>query len=348
MASINPSTPPFLTVPLEIRRHIYSFCIPHHLTFDCSADMYYQNRPVGWIEPPWHSNESCDGYTSHEEEHVDDRRCIGDGKLPTLREIEGICDQESLAKENGLDRDTNSQFGFSQQDDHDPSSFTSYRGALPALLLLHRQITDEVEMMLYERNTFVVDLHSHNEYIERQFTRRTQEVMRNIILILRPTETSYHPDSLMDPETWDIVLGNLLTLGVIIKQPNPSILECIGGSEDTHGDFFALLQDKKRTAVRQWMAWLLPIFEYLVQTIPEQTEIVVDVSEEDDTMQALEYFQKGPFRFQRLPAVDSIPNRVGFAWESGSTGSSDLDYDDSPTSCRDIINYSDEEYCYSD
>ncbi|KAI1133689.1 hypothetical protein F5Y10DRAFT_228349 [Nemania abortiva] len=336
MASTDPSVPgsPLLAVPLEIRRHIYSFCVPHHLTFDCSADMYYQNRPVGWIEPPWHSNESCEGYTSYEEDPIN---------------LQDVFDKESPTNEGGSDCGRKAQSRLFEQDDHDLFSFSSYRSAFPALLLLCRQITHEVETMLYERNTFVVDIHSQNEHTERQFSRRNQELMRNIILILRPVEAPYQPDSLLDPDIWNTALGNLMTLGVILEQPKPPILDWIRESEkEPSGDFPTLLQNKKRAAAGQWMTWLLPVFEYLVRTIPEQTEIVVDVTEEDDTMQALEYFQKGPFRFQRLPTADSIPNRVGFAWESGSMESWDAYYDDGPTSCRDIINDSDYEYYYSD
>ncbi|KAJ8124289.1 hypothetical protein O1611_g9352 [Lasiodiplodia mahajangana] len=309
--------------------------------------MYYQNRPVGWIEPPWHSSETCDGYTSHEENHVDEKLCIKDGKLPALRGIEDICDEEYPGKEIGLDRDRSMQFGLFERDDYDP--LPSLPSALPTLLLLNRQITDEVERMLYERNTFVVDLHCQNEYIQRQFTRRTQEIMRNIILVLRPMESPHHRDSLMNPEIWDTILGNLLTLGVIVTQPDPPLLEWIEESrKNDHRDFFTLLRDKKKAAVEQWMTWLLPVFEYLVRTIPEHTEIVVDISEEEDVMETLEYFQKGPFRFERLPVADSIFNRIEFAWESGSIGPPDPDYDDAPTGYRDLISYSDDDYCYSD
>ncbi|KAI0915125.1 hypothetical protein F4823DRAFT_557572 [Ustulina deusta] len=357
MASTSLSAPasPLLAIPLEIRRHIYGFCIPQHLTFDCSNDMYYQNRPVGWIEPLRHSNEGCDRYSSDDEDFLDEVRRLhsewkGKGILSPLEEIEEIRVEDARAEEDGSDRSMKEEFGpFGLGSLHFPSP-SSHMSSLPALLLLCRQITDEVETMLYEGNTFTIDIHCQGQYhVERQFTERNRERMRNIILVLRPIGVPYQPDSLMDPEIWDSVLGNLVTLGVIIEQPEPPLLEWLEDSEkEATGNFLTFLRDRKREAVGEWMTWLLPIFEYLVRAVPKQTEIVVDVTEEEDTVQALEFFQKGPFRFQRLPAADSISNKVEFAWESGSRESWYPDADDSPTSCRDIIQDSDYDYYYSD
>ncbi|KAK5628447.1 hypothetical protein RRF57_004162 [Xylaria bambusicola] len=348
---------PLLAVPLEIRRHIYGFCIPQKLTFDCSDDMYYQNRPVGWIEPLRHINESYDRYTSDDENFLDGVEYLhsewkGKGKLSPLEEIEEICTEDSLVEKDGSD-------GSSMEDDlglcgleslqFPPSS--SHMSSLPALLLLCRQINEEVEIMLYEGNTFTVDIHCQSQYyLERQFTKRNRERMRNIILVIRPIGVPYEPDSLMDPDIWDTVLGNLISLGVIIEQPEPPLLEWLEDSEkETTGNFLTFLRDRKREAVGQWMTWLLPIFEYLVRAVPKQTEIVVDVTEEEDTVQTLEFFQKGPFRFQRLPAADAISNKVEFAWESGSRESFYRDVvDEGPASCKDVINDSDYDYYYSD
>ncbi|KAI0458784.1 hypothetical protein F5B21DRAFT_406101 [Xylaria acuta] len=344
-----------LSIPLEIRRCIYGFCIPQHLTFDCSDDMYYQNRPPGWVEPPWHSNERCDEYASSEENFINELHSLqrewrskDNSFLLEATEVASV-DEDSWAcgtKESSERLELGSCGSISSPSD---------RSALPALLLLCRQINEEVETMLYQGNTFTVNIHDQGQYhVERQFTPRKQERMRNMILVLRPIGVPYQPSSLMDPEIWDTVLGNLLTLGVIVEQPEPPLLEWLEDSEKVApGNFLAFLQDRKKEAVAEWMTWLLPIFEYLVQAIPKQTEIVVDVTEEEDTeegdtVQALEFFQKGPFRFQKLRAADSIPNRLEFGWESTSGESWYRDHGDGPTSCRDITNDSDYDYNYSD
>lgn len=353
---IGASNSPLLAIPLEIRRHIYGFCIPQNLTFDCSDDMYYQNRPVGWIEPLRHTNETFDRYASDDESFFDGIECLhnewkGKGKLSPLQEIEEICTEDSPGEEDGSDHSTRDSLGLYGLESLQFPPTSSHMSSLPALLLLCRQINEEVETMLYEGNTFTIDIHCQSQYyLERQFTKRNRERMRNLVLVIRPVGVPYQPASLMDPEIWDAVLGNLVSLGVIIEQPEPPLLEWLQDSgKEAAGNFLAFLRDRKREAVGQWMTWLLPIFEYLVRTVPKETEIVVDVTEEEDTVQALEFFQKGPFRFQRLPAADSISNKVEFAWESGSRESWNQDVvDDGPTSCRDIINDSDYEYYYSD
>ncbi|KAI1306930.1 hypothetical protein F5Y03DRAFT_132473 [Xylaria venustula] len=352
---VSASGSPLLAIPLEVRRHIYGFCIPQNMTFDCSDDMFYQNRPIGWIQRLRHSDGSCDRYVDDAENLVDELQCLhgewkGKNKLSPLEEIEEVSIEDDPTEEDESDHSMKEEYGLlglGSLQFPPPSSQTS---SLPALLLLCHQITDEVGTMLYEGNTFMVDVHCQGQYyLERQFTERNRERMRNIILVLRAKETPCELGSLMDPEIWDGVLGNLVTLGVIIEQPEPPLLEWLEDSEkEATGNFLTFLRDRKREAVGEWMTWLLPIFEYLVRAVPKQTEIVVDVTEEEDTVQALDFFQKGPFRFQRLPAADSISNKVEFAWESGSRESLYQDADDGPTSCRDVINDSDYDYYYSD
>ncbi|KAI0408958.1 hypothetical protein F4802DRAFT_305597 [Xylaria palmicola] len=344
-----------LATPLEIRRHIYGFCIPQHLTFDCTGDMYYQNRPAGWIEPPWHSNESCGRYSVDGEGNINEfdyltREWRLEDKLTPLEEVGSVCAEDSSAEGDGE--------GYRMKEDFidlEPGSpyyptASSNKSALPALLVLCRQINDEAETMLYQGNTFTVDIHYQGQYhVDRQFTKRNRERMRNLILVLRPIGAPFQPNALMDPAVWDAVLGNLTTLGVVVEQPEPPLLEWLEDSEkEAPGNFLDFLADRKRRAVGEWMTWLLPIFEYLVRAVPAQTEILVDVTEEEDTVQALEFFRDGPFRFQKLPTADAVSNRVEFAWESGSRASWYPDQDDSPTSCRDIIQDSDYEYYYSD
>ncbi|KAI1197962.1 hypothetical protein F5X97DRAFT_343246 [Nemania serpens] len=342
-----------LAAPLEIRRHIYSFCIPQRLTFDCSGDMYYQNRLIGWIEPPWRSNEGCcDTRAGLEEESVDEIRYLrgkwsANNPLSPIEEIEDILAEGSSSGEDGVDYGVKQQFGYLEQENEYFSDPSTRRSALPALLLLCRQITDEVETMLYDRNTFMVDNYYQCEYLRKQFTKRKQARMRNMILVLRP----FLPNPFADHDTWDPVLGNLLTLGLIIEQPEPPLLEWLRDS-GKWPDYTTFLREKKREAAAKRMTSLAPVFEYLVRAVPERTEIVLDVAEEEEgTVQTLELFQKERFRFRRLPIADSIANGVEFAWESESRESWYPEYDDDddgPTSCRDVINDSDYEYCYSD
>ncbi|GAW12024.1 hypothetical protein ANO14919_013790 [Xylariales sp. No.14919] len=320
--------------------------------------MYYQNRPLGWIQPLRYSNGGCDGYASDSDYLASELYCLhdewkGKGEVFPLETIETVGTEDSPTEEDGSSyavKETSRLPSLGGDYFPRPSSRMS---SLPALLLLCRQINDEVETMLYEGNTFTIDVHCQGQYhLEKQFTKKNRERMRHIILILRPIDTQ--PSSLMDPKIWDSVLGNLVTLGVIVKQPEQPERNQQGWlvdyGKEAVGDFQTFLRERKIEAVAEWMAWLLPIFEYLIQAVPKQTEIVVDVIEGEDTVQSLEFFQKGPFRFQRLPAADSlsISNKVEFAWESGSRGSwyPDDDDDDGLASCGNLDNES--EYAYSD
>ncbi|KAI0537992.1 hypothetical protein GGR58DRAFT_321297 [Xylaria digitata] len=351
MASTYPSgsRSALLAIPLELRRHIYSYCIPQHLTFDCAEDMYYQNRPLGWIQPLWHSNDGCDGFAEDDDYFVGELHCLqdewkGKDRLSPLEHIEDIGSEDSSTEGNGSGYGMKKTVGLLRPEGRYYPSPSSRMSSLPALLLLCRQINDEVETMLYEGNTFTVDIDCQGQYhLEKQFTKKNRERMRHIILVLQPIRPQ--PSLLMDPEIWDSVLGNLVTLGVIVKQTERQ--EWFEDNEkEAPGNFLDFFAERKREAVGELMTWLLPVFEYLVRAVPKQTEIVVDVTEEEDTVRALEFFQEGPFRFQRLPAADSIPNKIEFAWESESRGPWYQDDDDCPASCRDIGNDSD--YDYSD
>ncbi|KAI1108882.1 hypothetical protein F5Y14DRAFT_434488 [Nemania sp. NC0429] len=349
-----------LAAPLEIRRHIYSFCIPQRLTFDCSGDMYYQNRLVGWIEPPWRSDEGCCDTTGAglEEESVDEIRYLrgkwsANNPLSPIEEIEDVLAEGTSSDGGGgggggVDYGVKEQFGVLERDNDYFSDPSTRRSALPALLLLCRQITNEVEAMLYDGNTFVVDNYYPCEHLARQFTKRKQARMRNMILVLRP----FLPNPFTDRDTWDPVLGNLLTLGIIIEQPEPPLLEWLRDS-GKWPDYTAFLREKKREAAGKRMASLAPVFEYLVRAVPEHAEVVLDVAEEEEgVVQTLGCFQEGRLRFRfcfrRLPVADSITNGVEFAWESESRESWSLDYDEGSTGCGDTINESDYDYCYSE
>ncbi|KAI3324097.1 hypothetical protein HD806DRAFT_543515 [Xylariaceae sp. AK1471] len=222
--SVHPSASnsALLAVPLDIRRHIYSFCIPQNLLFNVSDHIF----PV--TQPTW--------YVS---------------------------------------------------------------SALPTLLLLCHQITDEVKTILYGVNAFVVNLHGNGQNaLAKRFTPKTREKMRRVLLILRPMGSTYQPWFRMDPEIWDGILANIVRLGVVAEQPKRS-----GHDWRRFGDAY------EEDPLREWLTWIQPIFSYLVRSVPKHTEIVVDADEEEDTVQAVERIQEGRFRFQRLQEADFVFDR---------------------------------------
>jgi hypothetical protein len=53
-------------MPVEIRLLVYRFCIPQNKCFNCSHDMYYQNRAPEWDEPLSNSTEDVGRYYADE------------------------------------------------------------------------------------------------------------------------------------------------------------------------------------------------------------------------------------------------------------------------------------------
>ncbi|KAF1959903.1 hypothetical protein CC80DRAFT_405545, partial [Byssothecium circinans] len=205
------------------------------------------------------------------------------------------------------------------------------RSALPALLLVCRQITDEVRAMLYGGNTFRVIVHGGGPFdLGRLFSSETMEQMRKMIFVLRPMGVSYRRDFCMDPKIWDGVLGSLSILGIIAEQPEPPSPYSRPGVEPE--DVF-----------EEFRAWLIPILEYLGRALPRTAQIVVDANKEEDTIHIFEKVMPGRCHFQRLRAADFIFRRGEFSLESGY-----WDEDDGPTSVRDIINECDYDRYYSD
>jgi hypothetical protein len=314
----NPSG--FLALPLEIRQQIYGFCIPQNLCFTCSDDMYHQNRPLGWYKP----TRRLDG-TLEESDY-----------LYYEREYSGVTSTDE-GDSNGKDSDEEEEYKPCGLDDYcqlsrrsRPRSSASRPKALLGLLLVCHQITSEVTAMLYRLNTFTVNVHSDGQLeLATRFSSETREKMRKMILVLQPTGISYDPYFRMDQKLWGGVLGKLLILGVVVEQPDPS------------PDMWP--RETQEDVFKEWAAWLTPIMEYLGQTLPKTSRIVVDANKEERTAETLEKLMPGRCRFQRLRAGDAIFNRGEFSQES-----EDWDYDDGPTSCRDIIDSWDYDYYYSD
>ncbi|GAP84804.1 hypothetical protein SAMD00023353_0801170 [Rosellinia necatrix] len=264
MASINPpaSPGPLLTVPLEIRRMIYGYCLPQGQTFDCSDDMAAQNRPLGWS--PRYADEIDEEYPSGSSSSSSSSE-DGGGNYNEEDKREGEGEGKISADER---RHHNNHHNNHH---HYRWPLPTTKSALPALLLVCHQITDEAETMLYAGNVFTVDaaagagvgagVGAYDVAASLPFAPRNQRRIRNVILELRPATTgmanprrggssssssrchgrpnapsSSSPSSspplplLLDPGVWDPIIGNLATLGVIVGQPEDSVFDFLYGS----------------------------------------------------------------------------------------------------------------------
>ena len=131
----------------------------------------------------------------------------------------------------------------------------SRQSALPGVLLVCRQMTEEVEMMLYGGNIFTVNVHGNGQLDLLKFSTKRRGEMRKTILVLRPMGVSYRPAFRMGPEISDSVFGNLRTLGVVAEQPEPS-------------SPYPWPQVERDDVFEEWGAWLTPILEYLNRILP--------------------------------------------------------------------------------
>ena len=145
-----------------------------------------------------------------------------------------------------------------------------------------------------------------------------------MILLLRPGGD----DRGWNPSVWEGILGNILILGVIIQKPKA----------DIDGEYL----------LDEWISWLTATLQQLGPALPKTTKIVVDTNEDDSMVQIVNKEIPGRCVFQRLRVGDGIFRRGEFAAGTGLLDESDYDYDEGPTSCRDIIGDCDYDLYYSD
>ncbi|KAF5263602.1 hypothetical protein FOXYS1_5643 [Fusarium oxysporum] len=296
LTSLNSSL--FLAIPQEIRQQIYELCVPLSFRVIIRQDMCSIVCGEG------------DGFQSEHETHG----------------------TEDVPEDFSSDIVEADDMGFPGPPRlHGIETSSSRRSALPELLLVCRQITDEIKAVLYGSITFTVEICDDGEaYLASLFSLETREHFRKMILVLRSEGLCYRAGFHMNPKIWDKLFSNLSILGIIVEQPEPS----------TPYELHMVDSDDVK---EKWIAWLTPILEYINRAVPSRIKIVADTNQMAEATQIVEGAMPGRCNFQTLRAADSIFRRVEFSYESGY-----WDDDDWPTSCRDIIDTCDYDYYYSD
>ncbi|KAJ4252361.1 hypothetical protein NW762_010959 [Fusarium torreyae] len=273
---------PFLAMPLELRQRIYQLCIPKNVHVIISGGVCYKAPYQGDFTSV--GSEICDGLST---------------------------DSVETSKAKEISTITESLIGNAIQD----------KSALPQLLLLCHQITDEVKALLYNANIFQINVPPGGELDTlKLFGREPMDQLRKVVLVFEPENGLGYPGSHMDPKAWDVLLGKLLILGIIIDQlepPTPNYTD-----EDMSDDDL-----EERTA------WLTPNLDYLSRAVPETTKIIVDVNKVDLAAQLVEKALPSRFTFQKLLAGDYIFRRGRYS------GYSDYDDDTSWRDCVDDCDY---------
>lgn len=220
-ASAPPTPASFLGLPLELRWHIYSFCLP----------------------------------------------------------------RDDFSKESGYLYPSYTAFDF---------NYPAYLAErLDNLLLVCRQINDEVETMLYAKNTFKVHVHETGEEdLKILASKRNRDgKLRKMVWFLRSCGASYHPDFRLDTGFWDGLLGNLSTFGLVVELPRHSLYETWKDWEDR---------------CEEWKAWVTPLLQYLGRAILKTVLVVVDASQQKKMIKIVETVMPGRCRFQDLLSGDPV------------------------------------------
>ncbi|KAH7236630.1 hypothetical protein BKA59DRAFT_517141 [Fusarium tricinctum] len=287
-SSVSSKQSVFLAIPEEIRRQIYELCIPINSRIVICQDMCYCALQDG------------DGFQPKQETYdtEDDSEEVPEDSSPDIPET----DDRDLPKPPML---------------QDVKKSASRRTALPELLLVCRQITDELKPVLYGSTTFTVDISGDDEeYVEQLFSLETRDHFRKMILIFRNEDLSFEADRYLNSKIWDRIFSNLLKLGLIVEQPEPW---------------------EGYLALEEWKARLTSTLEYINRAVPDKTKIIADTNKEAGATQIVERMMPGRCEFQKLLDGDSVLDRY---WNGND--------DDGPTSCMDCIDDGDYDFYYSD
>ncbi|KAM0545323.1 hypothetical protein ACHAPJ_011395 [Fusarium lateritium] len=273
---------PILAMPLELRQRIYQLCIPKNVHMIISGGVCYKAPYQGDFTSV--GSEICD-----------------DSSRDSVKTSEG----------EKISAITESLIGNAIQD----------KSALPQLLLLCHQITDEVKAMLYNANIFQINVPPGGEMDTlKLFGCEPMDQLRKVVLVFEPEKGLGYPGSHMNPKTWDVLLGKLLTLSIIIDQLEPSTPNYTDESQSDDG-------------LEERAAWLTPDLDYLSRAVPETTKIIVDVNEVELAVQLAEKSLPSRFTFQKLLAGDYIFERGRYS------GRSNYDDDTSWRDCVDDCDY---------
>ncbi|RSM04780.1 hypothetical protein CDV31_009871 [Fusarium ambrosium] len=156
--------------------------------------------------------------------------------------------------------------------------------ALPGLLLLCRQITNEVEPMLYGRTTFVFSHTFTPRYQSFPFSPETKELMQKVIIRVQGNYTDFSP---MDPGVWDDILPNLRQLGISIED-----MKTIRSLRRPPFD--------EKLRISGWTPCLAKIFQYLDRALSNETQVIVDTNNKEHFIESIENQMPGRCVFQTL------------------------------------------------
>ncbi|OAA65908.1 hypothetical protein SPI_02695 [Niveomyces insectorum RCEF 264] len=136
-----------------------------------------------------------------------------------------------------------------------PGSFRHRRSAFPAILLICRRMTDEVETELYSKNVFAFGNFFRDKSGSMLFSASRLSKMRKIVLHIDLTK----PFS--DVDIQQAVFSNLSEIDITVTPRSAA---------------WSLLRSEKEPAKVDMVYTMMRVLRFVARTIPQETRIVVD------------------------------------------------------------------------
>lgn len=314
----------FLNLPYDIRLQIYRYCLPQGYIIDVSP--IFLGWPYLFEDPYVHSP------LDDSPEYLD----LGNEYSMPLFEynqsgsLELACNSRDTYSRPSEPEDENpiyahdgDQTNLSESLFYGPEAFNPQRSALPSLLQVCQQVSDEALDSLYSGNIFKIVLHGGGQYHLGAFScQANRQRIRQVMLVLRPMGVSYKPGFKMDTAIWETILPHLQNLLIVAEEP----------LEDDYSWWNGKTVTEK---MKIWIEWLTPILEYLHKMLSPQSTVLVDVNEREETSKLIQKYFSHRCRRARTKTGDMIFKKGEFSIESGYWD----DYDDILNNFSDIYDY---------
>ncbi len=212
--------------------------------------------------------------------------------IPQNTIIESSFRRDSFAPPSTAFDDDSQTSGEGPQSIPKDAEYAPKYKTLLGLLLACQQITSEVEPMFYKENSFEISLRLDGSWELGKFGPKQRGMMRQVVLVMK-LESHWirgRSNLVLDLEVWAGALGNLSRLGFVVDE-HPKTYEGY--------DFRTAGQLEKK-----WETTLTTVLEFLGQSLPSATQVVIDSNGEEELDHRVEAVLPGRCRFQELPEGD--------------------------------------------
>lgn len=139
---------------------------------------------------------------------------------------------------------------------HPQDSAPTTPGNTIGILLTCRKISNEVQSILYEQNTFIIDVNGLSERLfARNINTEIRTKMKTVVVNLRERPQRFDREPAMDHEIWESVFRNANRVFVVAIQPKSTWAQ-----GHCH---------------KKWMAWVEECAKYIEKNIPGDAQIAV-------------------------------------------------------------------------